>query len=256
MKERREKVVMVTAYDTPTARVADEAGVDVILVGDSLGNVVHGMDTTLGVTMEMMLLHVRAVRRGTRRALLVADMPFLSYQISPEEAMRNAGRLMAEGGAEAVKLEGADGRRLEDVSRLVAAGIPVMGHIGLVPQSVHALGGYRVQGREQQAVDRLVAEARGLQAAGAFAMVLELTTTAAARAVVEATSIPIIGIGAGAVCDGQVLVWHDALGLRPDAPAKFCRTYTHLYGAALEGLRQYKDEVKQGQFPGPEHEYE
>jgi len=251
LRERGEPVVMVTAYDYPTAQLADASGAELVLVGDSLGNVVLGLETTLEVTLDMMIHHTRAARRGVRRALLVADMPFLSYQISPEEALRNAARLMAEGGAEAVKLEGSSPSVVAAVRRLVEAGIPVMGHVGLTPQSVHTLGGYRIQGKTHDAERALVEGASALERAGAFAIVLELAAPGVAQAVRTAVRIPVIGIGAGPDCDGQVLVWHDLLGMRPDTPPSFVRQFSNLWDAALDGLKTYTADVKARRFPGP-----
>lgn len=253
MKQRGEKIVMLTAYDASMARLLDRAGVDVLLVGDSLGMVIMGCDTTLPVTMEAMLHHVRAVSRGARRALVVADMPFLSYQVSPEEALRNAGRLVQEGGAAAVKLEG--GRPvLEVVRRLSDAGIPVMGHLGLIPQSVHKLGGFRQRARDEREAGQLLEDARGLEAAGAFAIVLESIPAQVARAVTESLSIPTIGIGAGPYCDGQVLVSYDIFGLYEESPPPFVRQYARLGELMVEAARAYAEDVRQGRFPVPEEQ--
>ncbi len=249
MKRRGERIVMVTAYDYPTARLADEAGIPVILVGDSLGNTVLGYETTIPVTLADMLHHTRAVTRAVRRALVVADMPFLTFQVTPEEALRNAGRLVQEGGAQAVKVEGG-GPIVETVSRLVRAGIPVMGHLGLTPQSVHALGGYRLQARSAAAVRQLFADALALEDAGAFAIVLELVPAPVAQAVSAILQIPTIGIGAGPGCDGQVQVLTDLLGLTPGPLPRHARAYADLAGVVREALRRYAEDVRNGLFPG------
>src|SRR5215467_10812954 len=225
MKERGEKIAVLTAYDSTMARLLDRAGIDVILVGDSAGMVVLGFDNTLPVTLEMMIHHTAAVSRGVKRALIVADMPFLTFQLSLEEAMRNAGRLIQEGGAAAVKIEG--GRQIaETARRLVDIGIPVMGHLGLTPQSVHQLGGFRPQGRDSEAADRLVKDAELLERAGVFSIVLESIPSDLAGRISANLKIPTIGIGAGTQCDGQVLVSHDALGLSETAPP-FAKQYAH-----------------------------
>jgi 3-methyl-2-oxobutanoate hydroxymethyltransferase len=250
-KERGEKIVVITCYDYPSALLLDRAGADIVFVGDSLGDNVLGYDTTLPVTMDEMVHHTKAVRRGVHHAMLLADMPFLSYQISPEEALRNAGRLMQEGGAEAVKLEG--GAVVAPVvERLVSAGIPVMGHLGLTPQSVHQLGGYRVQGRSQTDADRLVADAKALADAGAFSMVLEMIPAELAKRITESVPVPTIGIGAGPHCDGQVQVFHDLFGLYPDRRFKHNRRYAEVGQTILEAAREFVCEVRAGQFPpGP-----
>ncbi len=255
MKERGEKISMLTAYDTPMARAVDEAGIDVILVGDSLGMVVLGYPTTLPVTMDEMAHHSKAVARGVSRALLVVDLPFMSYQVGREDALRNAGRLVKECGAEAVKLEG--GREvLGVVEALVAAGIPVMGHLGLTPQSYHQMGGYRVQARTAEAADRLLKDAAALEQAGIFSLVLEGIPARVAERVTEELVVPTIGIGAGPFCDGQVLVTHDMLGLQEDLAPKFVKRYAHARQLFVEAMRQYRDEVRSGAFPGPEHSYD
>jgi 3-methyl-2-oxobutanoate hydroxymethyltransferase len=248
MKKRGEKIAMLTAYDYPTARILDEAGVPIILVGDSLGMVVLGYDSTLPVTMEDMIHHTKAVVRGSQRAHVVADMPFMSYQASPEDALRNAGRLMKEAGAQSVKLEG--GKSVaETVRRLVEAGIPVMGHIGLTPQSVHQFGGHKVQGKTPAAAVRLLNDARALEEAGAYAIVLETIPAALARLITERVSVPTIGIGAGPHCDGQVLVLHDMLGLYPDFVPKHVKQYAHLAEEVGRAVRQYVAEVAEDRFP-------
>src|SRR5512138_1014326 len=236
MKKRGEPIVVLTAYDVLFARLVDEAGTDVILVGDSLAQVVLGLDSTLPVTLDDMIHHGRAVRRGVRHALLVVDMPFMTFQVSPEDTLRNAGRIMKETGAEAVKLEGGDEEAAEHVAKLVRAGIPVMGHIGLTPQSVHALGGFRVQGREEEHAERLRAEAKRLEEAGAFAVVLELVPGRLADEISRSIDVPTIGIGAGPDCDGQVLVLPDMLGLNEQFQPKFLRRFAELGAAARQGI--------------------
>jgi 3-methyl-2-oxobutanoate hydroxymethyltransferase len=251
MKRRGEKIVMLTAYDASMARLLDRAGVDVLLVGDSLGMVIMGCENTLPVTLEAMLHHVRAVRRGARRALVVADMPFMSYQVSVAEAVRNAGRLIQEGGASAVKLEG--GRPVLDVvRRLTEIGIPVMGHLGLVPQSVHQLGGFRPRARDEREAERLLEEARELEQAGAFALVLESIPAEVARSVTQALSIPTIGIGAGPHCDGQVLVSYDIFGFYEGPVPPFVKQYARLGELMVEAARAYAEDVRQGRFPPQE----
>jgi 3-methyl-2-oxobutanoate hydroxymethyltransferase len=246
---RGEKIAMLTAYDATMARILDRAGVDVLLVGDSLGMVIMGEESTLHVTMEIMVHHTRAVTRGAKRALVVADMPFLSYQINPDETLRNAGRLMQEGGAEAVKLEG--GQSPEIIRRLVNAGIPVMGHVGLLPQSVHQLGGYRMQGRGEAEADKLLAEALAIADAGAFAIVLESIPTSLAARITGAIDIPTIGIGAGPACSGQVLVSYDAFGLFDGFVPSFVKQYAHLGESMTQAARDYIDDVRAGRFPAP-----
>jgi len=253
MKQRAEKIAALTAYDFSMAQILDRAGVDVLLVGDSLGNVILGYQTTLPVTMDDMVHHTAAVSRGAARALVVADMPFLAAQIGVEEAVRNAGRLLGEGGAAAVKIEG--GRAVaEAVGRLVEIGIPVMGHLGLTPQSVHLLGGHRRQATTEEAAEELIAQARMIEAEGAFALVLESVPGEVARCVTEELAIPTIGIGAGPHCDGQVLVSYDMLGLTQASLPPFVRQYAHLDAAVLEAAAAYRDDVRQGRFPAPEKE--
>lgn len=255
MRSAGQKIVMVTAYDYTMARLMDQAGVDALLVGDSVGQVVAGYETTLPVTMEHMVYHTAAVRRGASRPLVIADLPFLSYQVSPEHALLNAGRLLKEGGADAVKLEG--GREMAPtVRRLVEAGIPVVGHIGLTPQHVHRLGGYRVQGRSEADAERLLADAKALEEAGAACLVLELVPSEVARRVTEALSIPTVGIGAGPHCDGQVLVSYDMLGLNEDFKPRFLKRYAQLGRAVRDAVAAYAAEVRAGTFPGAEHSYE
>lgn len=256
MKGRGEKIVALTAYDYLFARLVDDVGVDVTLVGDSLGQVVLGLPSTLPVTLEDMIHHARAVRRAVRRALVVVDMPFLTFQVSPEETLRNAGRILKETGAEAVKLEGGDEVAAEHVARLVRAGIPVMGHIGLTPQSVHALGGYRVQGRGERDAQRVLAEARRLADAGCFSIVLELLPARLAAEVTRAVPVPTIGIGAGPDVDGQVLVLYDLLGLNEGFEPRFLRRFGNLAGAAREAIAAYRDAVRSGAYPTAEHSFE
>jgi len=247
MKERGERIAMLTAYDAAMARIMDNAGVDVLLVGDSLGMVVMGFDTTVPVTVDMIVHHSKAVSHGTSRAMIVADMPFLSYQITIEEALRNAGRIIQEGGAEAVKIEG--GRPIKEVvTRLVDIGIPVMGHLGLTPQAVHQLGGYRIQARDQEGFKELLEDAHTLEEAGVFSIVLECIPPEAAQAVTEDIKIPTIGIGAGPHCDGQVLVSYDMLGLLETVPT-FVRKYANLSNCITEGVRNYVRDVREGRFP-------
>jgi len=256
MKVAGEKIAVLTAYDVLFARLVDEAGMDIVLVGDSAGQVVAGHDSTLPVTLEDMIYHGRAVRRGVRRAMVVVDMPFMTFQVSPEETLRNAGRLLKETGAEAVKLEGGDEHAVLHVRALVRAGIPVMGHVGLTPQSVHALGGYRVQGRETEAADRLREDAARLEAAGAFSVVLELVPGPLAGVISRSLAIPTIGIGAGPETDGQVLVLPDMLGLNEGFQPRFLRRFGELGAAARKALADYAVAVRSGQYPGPEHTVE
>jgi 3-methyl-2-oxobutanoate hydroxymethyltransferase len=243
---------MLTVYDFPTAQILDEAGIPVLLVGDSVANNVLGYENTLPVTMDEMLHHARAVSRGAKDALLVGDMPFLSYQTGPEDAIRNAGRFLKEGGMHAVKLEGP---HLDLTDALVSSGIPVMGHLGLTPQSVHAMGGYRVQAREDEAAERLLADAHGLEKSGIFSLVLEGIPSEVARRVTESVSVPTIGIGAGPHCDGQVLVITDMLGLGGGRYPKFVKTYADLRGEIGRAVRAFADEVEAGTFPDQEHSY-
>lgn len=256
MKQRGEKIVSLTAYDYLFARLLDEVGVDIILVGDSLGQVVAGYDSTLPVTLDEMIWHAKAVRRAVRRSLIVVDMPFLTFQIHPEETLRNCGRVLKETGAEAVKLEGGDEDACRHVRALVRAGIPVMGHIGLTPQSVHALGGYRVQGREEAAAQRLREEACRLEDAGAFAIVLELMPAALAGEISRSLQIPTIGIGAGPETDGQVLVLYDALGLNDAFRPKFLQRFAQLADETRKGVKAYAEAVRAGTYPGREHSFQ
>ncbi len=247
MKQRGERIAMLTAYDSAMARILDREGVDVLLVGDSLGMVMLGHETTVPVTMEMMLHHTKAVTRVSKRSLVVTDMPFLSYQITEEDALRNAGRMIQEGGAEGIKIEG--GRWLKQlVSRLVEIGIPVMGHLGLTPQSVHQLGGFRFQALEQDAAERLIEDAKILEDAGIFALVLECIPSAVAQAVTEQVHVPTIGIGAGPHCDGQVLVIHDMLGMLEGAPS-FVKQYADVGEIIAQAAKGYIRDVREGLFP-------
>jgi 3-methyl-2-oxobutanoate hydroxymethyltransferase len=248
------KITCLTAYDYPTARLLDEAGVDVILVGDSVGMVVLGHESTLPVTLDDMLHHTRAVRRGTRRALLVADMPFGSYHTDTAESLRNAVRFVKEAGAEAVKIEGGE-RRLELIARLTEAEIPVMGHVGLTPQSLNALGSYRVQGKTPEAAQQLMRDARAVEAAGAFAVVLEAVPRELAAQITRDLRIPTIGIGAGPDCDGQVLVIHDILGLTFNQTPKFARQYANIGEVISSAVRAYCEDVRSGGFPSDAESY-
>lgn len=253
-KEGGPKIAMVTAYDYLMARLLDEAGVDVILVGDSLGNVFQGLSTTLPVTVDEICYHGRAVVRGVQRAHIVGDMPFMSFQVSPEKAVENAGKLMKEGSFESVKLEGGQ-EYAEHVRRLVNAGIPVMGHVGLLPQSVHAMGGFKVQGKTQEAATRLLEDARALEEAGAYAIVLEAVPPDVAAYVTQQIGIPTIGIGAGVGCDGQVLVCSDLLGMSRGRTPKFAKRFAELGDAIVSATRTYVDEVRSGAFPDAAHAY-
>jgi 3-methyl-2-oxobutanoate hydroxymethyltransferase len=248
------KIVCLTAYDYPTARILDEAGVDIVLVGDSVGMVVLGYENTLPVTLDEMLHHTRAVRRGVRRALLVADMPYGSYHVENAESLRHAVRFLKEAGAEAVKVEGGE-RRLELIARLVEAEIPVMGHIGLTPQSLHALGGFRVQGKTVGAAEQLMRDARAVQAAGAFSVVLESIPRELAAGITRELRIPTIGIGAGPECDGQILVLHDMIGLGSNHTPKFARRYTSVAESISRAVGEYAEDVRAGHFPADEESF-
>lgn len=254
-KERGEPISMLTAYDYPTAMIMDQAGVDAILVGDSLAMVVLGYENTLPVTMDEMLHHARAVARGSKSALLVGDMPFMSYQVSVEDAVRNAGRFLKEAGMDAVKLEGGH-ERAEAVRVITSAGIPVMGHIGLTPQSVHQLGGFRAQGKTALAAKRLLEDALLLEEAGCFSLVLESVPARLAKLISERLSIPTIGIGAGSACDGQVLVTHDLLGLFDRFTPKFVKQYTNLHNEMAHAFGEYIADVQTRSFPAAEHTVE
>ncbi len=253
-KKEGRKLVVLTAYDYSMAQIVDGAGVDIILVGDSLGNVVLGHESTLPVTMEDMLRHTAAVARGAARALVVGDMPFLSYQVSPDEARRNAGLFLKEGGAAAVKIEG--GREFAPLAAsLVDMGVPVMGHVGLTPQSVHRFGGYRVQGKDELSAQRIREGARAMEEAGAFAVVLEGIPAALAATITADLSVPTIGIGAGPSCDGQVLVLNDMLGLYRGFRPKFVKVYADIGTQVEKAVKEYADEVRRGVFPDKEHSF-
>lgn len=251
-KGKGEKSTMLTAYDYSQAKVVDEAGVDMILVGDSLGMVVLGYENTLAVTLEEMIHHGKAVVRGSQRAMVVMDLPFMTYQVNRDDALRNAGRVIQETGAQAVKLEGGI-EVVEAVRGMVEAGIPVMGHLGLTPQSVGQLGGYKVQGKDKEAAKKMFEDAKALEEAGAFAIVLECVPWQLAEFITAQLSIPIIGIGAGKNCDGQVLVFHDVLGLFDEFRPKFVKQYLNLREEMVKGIKDYVGEVKKGDFPGEEH---
>jgi 3-methyl-2-oxobutanoate hydroxymethyltransferase len=253
-KTRGEKISMVTAYDYPSARMVDEAGIEMILVGDSLGMAMLGYENTLPVTMDEMIHHTKAVCRGAHKALVVGDMPFLSYHLSVEEAVFNAGRFLQEAGAQAVKLEGGK-ERLEVIKAIVSAGIPVLGHLGLTPQSVHQMGGFKVQGKNKEQAEQLLVEGSLLEKAGIFGLVLECVPAPLAELISKNLSIPTIGIGAGAGCDGQVLVWHDLLGITQDLQPRFVKKYAELHQEIVKALKMYKDEVEKGGFPQPEHAF-
>jgi 3-methyl-2-oxobutanoate hydroxymethyltransferase len=254
MKAEGVPIVCLTAYEALTARLLDRAGVDLILVGDSAGMVMAGRESTLGVTMEEMLHFTRWAAEGVERALLVTDMPFLTYQVNPDEAVRNAGLMMAKGGAEAVKLEGG-GPMVETIRRLVSIGIPVMGHLGLTPQSIHAIGGYVLQASDADGATHLKEEALQLQDAGCFSIVLEKIPAEVATEVSEALEIPTIGIGAGEACDGQILVTQDMLGLFTEFQPRFVRRYAHLAEEILGAVTRFTEDVRSGAFPGPEESY-
>lgn len=243
----KEPIVMITAYDYPSAKIAAESEIDILLVGDSLGNVVLGYDSTVPVTMEDMLIHIKAVRRGAPEAFIVGDMPFLSYEISPEEAVKNAG-LMLKAGANSIKLEGGE-EFADTIRKITSSGIPVMGHLGFTPQSVNLLGGHRVQGKTPESRAKLLKDAKALEAAGCFSIVLELVTEEVAKEVTESVKIPTIGIGAGRYCDGQVLVFHDVVGLS-QGEFKFVKRYADTYGIMVNAVSQYKEDVKKKTFPG------
>lgn len=254
MKQDGEKITVLTAYDYPFARLLDGAGIDMLLVGDTVGAVVNGHDTTLPVTVDEMIYHLRAVVRGSASALVVGDLPFLSYQVDLRDARLNAGRLVKEGGAQAVKLEG--GVNVAETIRAIAGmDIPVVGHIGLTPQSIHRMGGYKVQGRREEQARQLLADARAVEEAGAFALVLEGIPASLAAEITASLSIPTIGIGAGPECDGQVLVIHDVLGLCEKFAPKFVKQYADVGAIISKAAAEYADDVKNGRFPGPEHSF-
>ncbi len=254
MKEQREPISALTAYDFLTAQLLDQAGIDVILVGDSAGMVVQGLDTTVGVTLEQMLYHCQVVSRGVERALVVGDMPFMSYQVNADEALRNAGRMIKESGVEAVKVEGGE-KLCETVRRIVDVGIPVMGHLGLTPQSIHKFGTYQVRATEQAEAEQLRRDALALEQAGAFAVVIEKVPAALATEISQSVAIPVIGIGAGVGCDGQILVTHDMLGLYNRFHPRFVRRYAELGREMLVAFEHYRRDVKGREFPGPDESY-
>src|SRR3990167_8238679 len=254
MKQRGEKITVLTAYDYSFARILDAAGIDILLVGDSLGAVIQGQETTLPGTFEEMIYHTKAVVRGRKRALVVADMPFLSFQVSLEEAKRNAGRFLQEGGAEAVKIEGGV-HFLETIEAIVRMGIPVMGHVGLTPQSVHRFGGYKVQGKEKEEREAILQDALAVEEGGAFSVVLEGIPLDLAQEITRRLSIPTIGIGAGIHCDGQVLVVHDMLGLFDIYTPKFVKQYVDLKGVMTDAVKNFIAEVREGKFPDEEHSF-
>jgi 3-methyl-2-oxobutanoate hydroxymethyltransferase len=254
-KKAGEKIAMLTAYDALFGRLVDQEGIDIVLVGDSVNTVLAGRETTLSATLDQMIYHGRSVRAGVKRAMVIVDMPFLTFQVSLEDTKRNAGWVMQETGAAGVKLEG--GKSMAPTVRaLVEMGVPVMGHIGFTPQSVHALGGYRVQGRGEEAAAKLIEDARALQDAGAFSIVLELIPSEVARRITEAIDIPTIGIGSGPHCDGQVLVLHDMLGLNEEFNAKFVKRYANLAEEVRRAVRRFRDEVRAGQYPDRAHSFE
>jgi 3-methyl-2-oxobutanoate hydroxymethyltransferase len=254
MKTRGERIAMVTAYDATFAQMIDEAGADMLLVGDSLGMVVQGLDSTLPVTVDEMIYHCRAVARGAQRALVVGDLPFMSWQLSTEQALKNAARFLSEGGAQAVKLEGGV-EAADTVRKLVTMGIPVVGHVGLMPQSVHAMGGFRVQGKTAEAAESVLEDAIAVANAGAFALVLEGIPSDLAARITASVDVPTIGIGAGVSCDGQVLVCYDLLGLTPNLRPKFVKRYAELYQDGKQAVATYCAEVKAGVFPAQEHSF-
>jgi 3-methyl-2-oxobutanoate hydroxymethyltransferase len=254
MKRRGEKIVMVTAYDAPSGRLADAAGVDLILVGDSSGMVVHGRESTVAVSLDEIVFMTQWVTRGAKRPLVIADMPFGSYEVSDEQAVTNAVRLVKEGGADAVKLE-RGGTSSSRAKAIASAGVPVMGHVGLTPQTATVLGGFKAQGRTAERARQLVDEALALEAAGCFSVVIEAVPAPVAKAVTEALSVPTIGIGAGPDCDGQVLVWHDMLGYYEGHAPRFVKRYADLGDVIVEALGRYAEEVRSGAFPEEQHTY-
>ena len=254
MKAQGEKISMLTAYDFGMASILDDCDIDIILVGDSLGNVVLGYDTTLPVTMEDMLHHTRAVARGVQKAMIVADMPFLSYHVSPQQALANAGRFLKEADAQAVKLEGGE-EQAENIFKLTSSGIPVMAHLGLTPQSIHQLGGYKVQGKKEDAATQMIRDAKTLENAGAFSIVLECVPEKLAAEITESLTIPTIGIGAGVHCDGQVLVVNDMLGMYERMTPKFVKKYANLNQEIRNAVKKYIQEVKSSDFPDSEHSF-
>lgn len=255
MKGKKKKIVMLTAYDAPTARILSDCGIDIILVGDSVGNSLLGYESTIPVTLDDIIHHCAAVSRAKPNSLIIGDMPFMSYKVSIEQALENCGRVLQEGGAEAVKTEGG-GRVVDTVAAIVDAGIPVMGHIGLTPQSIYEFGGYRVQGRTTKTAELLVSQAKRLEEAGAFSLVLELVPQETAKAITESVEIPTIGIGAGPYCDGQVLVLWDMLGLFEDFKPKFVKKYASIRSVITQAVTQYASEVRDGKFPDHEHSFD
>jgi 3-methyl-2-oxobutanoate hydroxymethyltransferase len=254
MKQNKQKISMLTAYDCPFAQIVDEAGIDGILVGDSVGMVVQGIENTLPVTMDEMIYHTKMVARGAKQAMVIGDMPYLSYQVCREDAVRNGGRFLKEAAAQAVKIEG--GREVaEKIEAMTKSEIPVMAHIGLTPQAIHRMGGYRVQGKSEEAAKRLLEDAKILEQAGAFSLILEAIPADLAAQITRILNIPTIGIGAGSYCDGQVLVLHDVLGLFERFMPKFAKRYANLKEEALKAIQCYKEDVKQGIFPGKEHSF-
>ncbi|WP_054695063.1 3-methyl-2-oxobutanoate hydroxymethyltransferase [Syntrophomonas palmitatica] len=253
-KATKQKITMLTSYDYSLAAMVDSAGIDMILVGDSLGNVILGYENTLAVTMDDMIHHTRAVSRAAKNAMVVGDMPFLSYHVSIPEAVRNAGRFIQEGGAQAVKLEGGQ-ERVDTIKAILDAQIPVVGHIGLTPQSVHQFGGFKVQGKDLETARKLIKDAKALEEAGVFSIVLEAVPTDLAKRITEELTVPTIGIGAGHYCDGQVLVINDMLGMFGGHIPKFVKKYADLQPIIMEALQAYRREVEEGSFPGPEHGY-
>lgn len=254
MKNNKEKIVMVTAYDAPTAQILEKAGIDLILVGDSLGNNVLGYDSTIPVTLEEMIIHLKAVRRGAPNSFIVADLPFLSYGYSLEESVKNAG-LLIKNGANAVKLEGGS-EHCEIIKKCISIGIPVMGHLGFTPQSLNIFGGYKVQGKNDKNKDKLLKEAINLEKCGVFSIVLEMVTEPIAKEITEKIAIPTIGIGAGRFCDGQVLVFHDLVGLNPDFKPKFAKRYANTFEIMLNAVQNFKKDVKEQIFPSKENIFE
>ncbi len=255
LKQQGKKITMLTCYDYSTSLIMNEAGIDVLLVGDSLGMVILGYENTLPVTMEEMLHHTKAVKRGNSRALLVADMPYLSYQLNAPDAIKNGGRFLKEGGAEAVKVEGGK-EMVKIIKAMLSADIPVMGHIGLTPQAVHKIGGYKVQGREEKQAEILLEDAKILEEAGIFSLILESVPWKLAKKITETLSIPTIGIGAGKYCDGQVLVVNDMLGIYQKFTPKFVKKYADLKSVMKEAFNKFKEEVEQEEFPNEEHSYD
>ncbi len=255
MKKSGQKIVCLTAYDALIARIFDESGIDVILVGDSLGNVVQGLETTIPVTLDDIIYHTKAVVRGAKRPLVVADMPFMSFQVSADEAFTNAGRIMKETGCGGVKLEGASEIILQAVKRMTESGIPVMGHVGLTPQSIHKFGSYRARGKDPQEAESIFQDAIMLEQAGAFAVVLEKIPAQLAQRITNTLKIPTIGIGAGQYCDGQILVYTDMLGLTIDFSPRFVRRYAQLYDAVMEAAKRYRDDVRNSNFPNESESY-